>query len=316
MRSTSLTCRLALDLARGRDGIVSRRELLANGASARSISDAITRSQLFPVFLGVYLVGRPHLTRTGLLRASVLAAGEGAVLGVRTAAAEWGFLDHRYPIEVLRSSGAKSRRADLEVEGEDWRPYLLIHRPRRVPESQIVFRNGLPLSSPARTLLDLVSFLPRQRFRKAFMEADRLNLLDDHALIECAASTRGRRGGAVFRAAVQRRIPDVQGAASLLEALLMDLVERGVMPMPDVNCRTGSYRPDFRWSAQGVLVETDGYEFHRGREAFENDILRSNRLRSEGWTVLRFTWRMVNESPDEVAGIIHRTLDEAETKSK
>ncbi len=111
---------------------------------------------------------------------------------------------------------------------------------------------------------------------------------------------------------VERRIPNIDQARSLLEAIVLDLHRNGQIPPPDINQKTHHYRPDFRWPSQSVIVEADGYEFHRGREAFENDIQRANRLRAEGWTVLRFTWRMVTEDPEEAAELIGRTIAEGQ----
>ena len=107
---------------------------------------------------------------------------------------------------------------------------------------------------------------------------------------------------------VERRVPGVDKAESLLEAIVLDLCRDGRIPSPATNQTTGAHRPDFKWPDHRVVVEADGYEFHRGREAFERDVLRANRLRAEGWTVLRFTWRMANEDPEEVARIIRETL--------
>lgn len=299
---------IALDRARGQNGVVSRRQLIAGGLPARTITNAIQRFFLFPVFFGVYLVGRPQLSLDGLMMASLLAAGDGAVLGKRTAAAQWGFLDHRNPIEVLRPRRGGILRARIRVEGEKWWPVLRVYRSLDLPDTDLSVKGGLGLTSPARALRDSAGLLSDQRFRWAFMEADRLELLNDRALNNLADSTQGRKGAALFREMVHRRIPNIGEARSLLEGIVLDLVEWGQIPAPEINRKTHAYRPDFRWRAQGVLVEADGYEFHRGREAFENDVLRANRLRAEGWTVLRFTWRMVTERPDEVAAMICQTI--------
>lgn len=312
MSRPSQMLRISLDLARDQNGVVSRRQLIADGVPARTISNAIKRFCLFPVFVGVYLVGRPQLSFDGLLTASLLAAGDGAVLGKRTAAAHWGFLEHRNPVEVLRPRRGGNQHARIRVEGQEWRPHVRICQSLDLPESDLSIKRGLPLTSPDRTLRDSAGSMPAQRFHWAFMEADRLELLNDQSLNDLAGRTQGKKGGALFREMVHRRIPNIGEARSLLEAIVLDLVATGQIPEPEINRKTHVYRPDFRWRAQGVLVEADGYEFHRGREAFENDILRANRLRAEGWTVLRFTWRMVTERPGEVAEIIRRAILEGD----
>lgn len=295
---------VALGLSAGQYGVVSRQQLLLRGIPARTITFEIAASRLFPVFPGVYVVGRPQLSREGALKAALLASGEGAVLSARTAAAIWGFLDHRGPIELVRDRRGGRQRARIRVDGEGWWPHLVIHRTRELPSADVTTNRGLTLTLPARTLRDCAACLPEQRFRWAFMEADRLGLLNDDELSRCAGFGQGRKRSALFRELVERRIPGIAEARSLLEAIVLDLVRRGDIPRPEVNRKTPAYRPDFRWPTSGLLVETGGYEFHRGREAFENDALRANRLRADGWTVLRFTWRMLTERPDEVAAMI------------
>lgn len=316
MRSSRSISHIILELANRQHGVLSRRQLLAKGIPAKTISDRIANSSLFPVYPGVYLAGRPQLTRDGALLASLLAAGDGAVLGARSAAALWGFLDHQSPVEVFRIRGGRNQRARIRVDGERWWPYLLIRQPRELPAIDLGVKRGLTLTSPARTLRDLAMGLQEEKFRWAFMEADRLGLLSDPSLIACADQTQGRKGGAMFRQMVYRRIPNIDQAESLLEAIVLDLNQSGRIPVPEVNRKTHGYRPDFRWSRHRVIVEADGYEFHRGQEAFENDAFRANRLRADGWTVLRFTWRMVTEKPDDVAEMIRSTLSNANPAKK
>lgn len=150
--------------------------------------------------------------------------------------------------------------------------------------------------------------LTEKRYHRAFTEADRLGLLSEQALRDSAERTGGHRGGGSFRRAVNRRIPNIEQTESLLEAIVLGLVHEGRIPLPEINKKTKQYRPDFRWPAQRVIVEADGYEFHRGMEMFENDTLRANRLKGDKWTILRFTWRQVDERPEEVAQIICSTL--------
>lgn len=219
-RSADIT-RLTLELSRDQFGAVSRKQLLAAGIKSRTIDDRIVRSVLFPVYPGVYLVGRPHLTTDGLLMASPLATGEGAVLGGRTAASVLGIMKHHNLIEVIRTRGATIQRALLRVDGERWWPYLLIHETRRLQAADLGTAGGLPLTSPARTLRDLAAVLPKKQFHRAFTEADRLELLDDRSLEACAKNTQGRRGGGTFRRAIERRLPGVEEAESILETMVL-----------------------------------------------------------------------------------------------
>jgi len=307
--------RIALELAGTQHGVAARHQLIARGVPPRTIASAVDRARLFTIYPGVYLVGRPQLSEQALLVASLLAAGEGSALDGRTAAAIWGFHRHRNPVEVSNPGVVKNRRALIRIEGESWWPYLLAHQSDPRSEGEVTFKRGIALTTPARTLQDCAARLGKQQFRRAFMEADRLELLDDRALAASASRSQGRKGGGLFKAMVYRRIPNIKEARSILEGLVLDLVETNQVPAPEINRKTHQYRPDFRWQDQGVLVEADGYEFHRGKEAFENDTLRQNRLRAEGWQVLRFTWRMVTEDPEEVAANIRMAIGETTSRN-
>ena len=308
-RSDEIT-RVIIRLASRQHGVVSRRQLLEQGLVSQTIEKRVARAGLFVIYPGVYATGTPLLTRDGILMASVMRAGEGAALGSRSAAAVWGFRPHQSPIEVLRQEGGSNQRARLRVHGERRWPYLLIHEARRLPPSEVTIYRGLSLTTPARTLLDLAAAVPEKQFNRAFTEADRLGLLNDQELVTCAERTQGRKGGGTFRRAVKRRIPGVSAAASLLEAIVLGLCNANQIPVPVTNEMLNGFRPDFRWPDQHVIVEADGYEYHRGQEMFENDLLRADLLREDGWDVLRFSWRMLDENPDRVARRIRKALSE------
>lgn len=78
-----------------------------------------------------------------------------------------------------------------------------------------------------------------------------------------------------------------------------------------MNARIGEYVVDFLWRERRLIVETDGYRYHRGRAAFEHDHSRQARLIAAGFTVMRFTWRQVVEMPNEVIAAISERLGQA-----
>ena len=309
MKHSTETTRIMLGISKRQHGVVSRKQLVEAGIPPRTIDRRVSRAGLFVVYPGVYAVGRPTVSMEGIILASLLGAGDGAVLGCRSAAAVWGFLKHESPIEVLRLDGGTNQRARVKVEGKRWWPYLHVMKPRNLPEVETTIRDGLNLTSPARTLRDVAAFLSRRQFERIFTEADRLGVLEDEDLLRCAVQSQGKKGAQMLRRAVARRIPGIEDAASLLEALLLELCDLNQIPRPVTNRMIGAYRPDFQWPEHSLIVEVDGYEFHRGREMFENDLLRDDRLRAQGWTVRRFSWRMVNDEPEEVARSIRRELN-------
>src|ERR1700755_668726 len=95
---------------------------------------------------------------------------------------------------------------------------------------------------------------------------------------------------------------------SELEDRFLRLCRRHRLPMPEVNVRFGPYEVDFLWRSQRLIVETDGYRFHRGAQAFEDDHDRDLGLRARGYEVHRFTYRQVTEQPAQLAAALRNAL--------
>lgn len=312
-RMESRAQQVILEAADRHHGVVSRRGLLASGVPAEAIGHRLQSGLLVPVFPGVYSAVRTEITMDALRVAAVLASGEGGVLGARSAATAWGFLDHMSPIDVYRVAGGGRHRCRVRLSGYSGRPYLIVHRPRRLPPEDVIDHRGVPVTTVARTLKDLAALLPRKRFRRSFLEADRLGLLDDTDLVRVVARTRGHRGAGLMKRMVGARIPDIGRAHSVLEAIYLDLHQQGLVPVAEVNEEVLGREADLVWRRESVVVELDGYEFHRGREAFERDAARGNQLRAAGWTLLRFTWRMLIQDPSEVSAQIEAVLKQSRT---
>lgn len=283
--------------------------MIAAGVPSTTIYDRTRNRILRPVFTGTYLVARTSLSVDALHMAAVLAAGSRTALGGRSGAALWGIMRHLTPVDVYREAGGCNQSSKTPVRGSGRWPFLIVHRPRRLASDQVRHVRSIPVTSVPQTLKDLAGLVSGERFRFAFLEADRLGLLKDRELQACASNSSGHRGAGLFRQMVEARSPGIKRARSLLEGIYLDLVERGVVPPAELNVDVLGHEADLVWRLQGVVVELDGYEFHRGREAFEADAMRNNRMRAEGWSVLRITWRMLNGSPREVAGLIVNLLE-------
>lgn len=144
----------ALALAADQDGVLTRSQLLDRDVCPRAISRAVLARRLFPVFPGVYLVGRPEMSHRGLTRAALFVAGDHAVLSGRTAASVWGFIKHVNPVELSRPRRGASLNAMVRVAGERWWPHVTIHQSLDLPPQETAVKGGLRLTSPERSLLD------------------------------------------------------------------------------------------------------------------------------------------------------------------
>lgn len=205
--------------------------------------------------------------------AAVLACGSRAVVSHVSAAALWNLLPAPAgPVHVSVPG----------ISGRERRRGIRIHRRRHLPDMARAGRKGIPVTTPAQTIADLRRVVAPAQLRRAIRQAEVLGL----------------------RTGVVRREP----TRSELEDLFLRLCERHGMPKPEVNVMVGRYEVDFLWRSACLIVETDGYKYHRGSQAFEDDHARTLALRAAGFDVLPFTFRQVSDEPDRVAGLVSSEL--------
>jgi len=289
-------------------GVISRTQLLGMGLSCHAIEWRRVTGRLLPVCDGVYAVGRPAGGEKAAWMAALLATGRGSVLAGRSAGAIHGILRWSGTVEVVRRHSRKPSTFVLRPPGLARPRQVRVRRSARIASCDLVTIRDVPATSVERTLLDLAGALSEVRLRAAFNEADRRGLLREDQLRTCSDQSRGRPGGALFRWLAQTRHPETAQSESELEAMFLRLCEEAGLPLPKANRPLLEYRVDCLWPDQRLVVELDGYEFHRGRMAFERDARRDNRLKRAGFQVLRFTYDMVGQSPDEVVALVSHEL--------
>jgi len=266
-------------------GVVTRKQLIAAGMTPTMIHRRRASGRLLPVHRGVYAVGHPHLRRAGRRLAALLAvggAGETAALSHRTAAALHG-IARAAPamIEVTTSARGAGRLAGVRI-----------HRTNQLTPEDLSVVDGLPVTSVARTLVDLAGVVTAERLARAFSEADRLRLLDVRALHAARRRTRGRGGPGPARlddAIAEHRRQGTTLTRSSLEDAFLTLLRDANLPRPTTNAQLAGYEVDAYWPRERLVVELDGWEFHQGRGAFQRDRTKANALLAAGYTVLRFT---------------------------
>jgi very-short-patch-repair endonuclease len=260
-------------IAARQHGVVSISQLRDAGLSADAVWDRSRLGRLHRVHRGVYAVGHRALGFEGRCMAAVLALGD-AVLSHRGAAALWRMLPPAAgPIDVsVASRGGRRRHRGIRV-----------HRPRSLGDKQLTRRHRIPVTTPARTISDLRRVAAPAELRRAIRQAEVLGLTLDEEI-------------------------DGDRTRSELERLFLELCRRHDLPMPEVNTRVGGLIVDFLWRDPRLIVETDGYRFHRGRAAFEDDRARDLGLRALGFEVLRLSYRQVKEEPGRVAAALRIAL--------
>lgn len=297
----------SLGLAAGQHGVVGRSQLLDAGIPRTSIDRQIGRL-LFPLFPATYAVGRPMVTQDGLWKAGALCAGGEAAIGYRSAAALWGFLAPRPSVDVIRPRHRLNCRSTIYLDGRRTLVPLNARRARHLPEHHLHHVRGIPVTSVSRTLLDLAGILDRKSLERAFIEADRLDLIRDEELMEMVGRANGHRGAGNLRTLIAGRIPDLANLRSVLEGMFLTLCRDEGIERPETNVMIGPFEVDCVWRAQRLILELDGYEFHRGIEKAERDADRMSELRARGWSTMRVTWRMVTKEPALLAERVRSAL--------
>lgn len=282
-------------------GVVSRRELLAAGLSSKEVGVRVRAQRLRSLYPGVYAVGHRVLTREGRWRTAVLACGEGAVLSHFDAAAHHGLMANRGSrIHVTRPSTGGRAPDPARIR---------LHRVGTLRAWEGALAEGMPTTTPARTLLDLSAHLRPRQLEDVIAQADRRGLFDLRATNRCLHEHSRQPGAPGLRrllALFDEQAP--ADARSPLEVAFLQLCDDHALPAPEVNQRVSEYMVDFAWPTQKLIVETDGYAYHSTPTAFERDRLRDQHLTLAGYTVARFTYNQVTRTPEAVANRLRRLL--------
>ena len=269
--------------------MVTSEELRARGLSARAVMSRVRRGYLHRLHHGVFATGHANPPWEGRMLAAVKACGAGAALSHRSAAMLWGFLDHdpdRYP-EVTVVGGYTRVR-----------PGVRVHRTAQLAPIDRRRTKSVPVTSPARTLLDLAVTLDGAPLRQAVRAAQGRRLVSLRQIHEALSRLRPRRGCARLARAIATGPAPTK---SVLESIVLDLFIDGGLVHPDVNqpMMIGGHRviPDFRWPHQHLVVEADGAAWHDDPISREQDAERQAVLEAAGERVLRVTWQQALSSP-------------------
>jgi very-short-patch-repair endonuclease len=267
----------AWELAGRQHGIVARRQLLALGFSARAIEHRVARGRLHLVAHGVYAVGWPRLTRKRRWMAAVLACGDGAMLSHRSAAALWQIgPERRGVVDVSVARRCELKRPGLRVRG---RPTL--------GAADIVSCDGIPVTSPARTLVDLATELGPLGVERAVNEADKRDLIDPETLRLALEGYAGQPGAPALRNLLDKRT--FRLSDSDLEILFRPIAASAGLPSPRTTQVVNGFEVDFVWPELDLVVETDGLRYHRTPSTQTRDARRDRAHVLAGMTAIRFT---------------------------
>jgi hypothetical protein len=273
-------------LAAGQFGVVDVDELRSCGLSDKAVLTRVRNGWLHPLYKRVYAVGHPNVPIRGRLLAAVKACGPEAVISHFAAAVLWGLFtwDGRYP--------------DVSVPARRDHPGIRVHRTKRLDDIDVRRVHGIPVTSPARTLVDLAAALPPKTLRRATREALAQRLVTIPELTEALRRLAPCRGCTKLAAIVaQGHVP----TRSELEDAVLDLIHTAGFNPPLINAplRFGNRDivPDFRWPDHHLVIEADGAQFHDNALARQDDAERQAILEAAGERVVRVSWEQAIARP-------------------
>lgn len=286
---------------------------MALGLSRGAIDHAIARGRLRQIHRGVYAVGHVALPAFAAEMAAVLAVGPGAVLSHQSAAALWKLIPER----SNEPEGSNEREIHVTVVGRDAgrrRAGLRAHRAATLAAQDMTVLHGIPITTPARTLYDTAACLSAREYERAFDEALTRRLVSRRAVV--ALLERSPRGRGIDRL---EQLARAELRASTLtrsdtEERFLTLIRRGGLAVPEINVQIGPFIVDFLWRGPRLIVEVDGYAFHSGHRAFENDHKRDLELGAAGFQVMRFTWKQIVDEPELVLTRLAQRLTELQSR--
>lgn len=209
--------------------------------SSDAIKARVRIGALLRVDRGVYAVGHDRLTERGRWMAGVLGSGKGAVLSHRSAGALWGLFTRSMPftdVTVPRTSGHRGRRG------------VAVHRSAHLADD-VTRRDGIPVTRPPRTLLDLAEVLNRRALERALDEAERLRLCRPAALVSVIERSPGRVGASRLAAVLDDHDIGSTATENDFEELLIGLCDANGIPRPAAQVQLGPYRADFTGARRG-----------------------------------------------------------------
>lgn len=311
--------RTIASIAARQHGIVTRRQLLAIGVSRHAIDRRLRHAHLRSVHAGVYQVGPVPLPRSREM-AAVLAC-DGATVSHRTAA-------------VLRDLAPAPAPTPLELTIPPGRhcgrrPGLRVHR-RAIAGDEIERIDGIPVTSAARTLLDLAGACSSRRTATGRLhsgpeaQARRTGVVSARELERAlAAAERSQPRLRRQLTSLLLRYPRAPGIARLrlllgqsdavftrseAEERLLDLIRKAGLDVPEMNVMLHGYEVDCYWKRARLVIEVDGFAFHRSARSFLRDHQRDSALVAEGIQILRLSWHQIEKEREKTLVQIARAL--------
>jgi hypothetical protein len=285
------------ELAKRQYGVVAHEQLVALGYSEGAIGRGVKAGRLHRVLRGVYAVGHSALSPHGDCMAAVLTCGDGALLSHQSSAWIWGLLPTWPPTQHVTVPARGHQRDGVHL-----------HHSTIIEVADRAEVERLPVTSVARTLLDLACRRRTKELENAVDRAHRMDLLDLDAVDSLIARSGGHAGRRRLGQAIELyRDPAFDRARS--ERLFLDLVKGAGLPRPAINAFVAGHELDAFWEEERFAVEIDGWIAHGNRRSFERDPVRIEDLKLAGIDAIRLTARRIERHPAAVVKRLAQHLE-------
>lgn len=286
-------------VASNQHGLISRDQAIAYGMTNNTIHYATATGRWIKILPGVYRLAAVAQTWQQEVMAAVVWAGDGAVASHESAAAVLG-LDNFKPDKIEISTPRSIRPNGLPI---------VVHRVKRFGTADRTVHRGIPITSPARLVIDLAGELDLPALVRVIDDCLRRRYFT-FIRLRWQVKQAGKKPGVRN---LRRVLENPVVPHSVLERKMVELLDSANLPKPAMQLRIKENanligQVDFSYPNRKLVIETDGRWFHFGDERFEEDRQRRNALESRGWRVLNFTWRDLIERPDQVVADIARAL--------
>lgn len=274
---------------------ITRKQLLAIGLPRASIDYRVKAGRLFRVFNGVYSVGRPPTTPLEKASAAVLACGEHAALSHGSAMTLWGFWKRwEEPFHVTVAGDRRPRG-------------IKTHRPKGLLRRDVRVEQGIRVTSPARTLLEMAPVIPAKSLTRFINDGRRREILAISEIADVVGRFPHHSGAALLR---QHIVNPTGPTRSEFEDAFIAFCRRHNLPTPKVNTTVAGFEADAYFEHERLIVELDGWDFHNHRRAFEDDRERDAALLELGIATIRITWERLERQPKREADRLRRILED------
>jgi very-short-patch-repair endonuclease len=272
--------------------------MLALGISRVEVQGRLDAGRLHIIHRGVHAVGHRKLTLKGRWMAAVLACGPVAVLSHRCALALWD----------LRQAPSGAIEVTVRGQGKPGPEGVLVRRSGVLGADDVTCVDGIPVTSLAWTIVDYAGIANRRQVRSVLEALERRSLYIGRELDELLERTPNRKGVKNLRAAIAEMTGPAPWLQSKLEDTFHELIRGSDLPDYEANAIVEGECVDALWRKERVIVELDGFAFHKSRAQFEADRRRDAKLTVAGYRVLRITQRRLQNEPQAVLAELRALL--------